>query len=169
MLLMGDEIGRSQSGNNNAYCQDGEMNWLAWSGIPARDMAFCDFLSKVIRIRRSRPLLRQRTFLHGQPVNGAPDVRWLRPDGETMQQGDWDGPFSRSLAVQLSGETENLLILINAHHESVAFMLRPPLVAPWRRLIDTKTGIATAAAGVNLPSGLLSVGGRSLQLLESPA
>ena len=115
MLLMGDENGRSQGGNNNAYCQDNEMNWLRWSGIPNRDRVFCEFLSKVIQIRNSRLLLRQWKFLHGQPVDaeGTPDVHWLRPDGEVMQQEDWDSPFSRSLAVQLSAETTRLLILFN--------------------------------------------------------
>ncbi len=159
MLLMGDEIGRSQNGNNNTYCQDNELNWLAWDGIGERDAAFMDFVSRVIAIRRSRELLAQPRFLHGDEVGqGERDIAWVRPDGEAMQQADWDNGLTRSMGALYSNGRDRLLLLLNAHHEPVEFALQ----GGWRRLIDTATGTVDKA----LVSERLAVDGRSLVLLE---
>src|SRR5690606_24403511 len=79
MILMGDEIGHSQDGNNNAYCQDNPMTWLKWEGISERDAAFHDFVRGLVAIRRRFPLLRGRNFLHGRAIdgNGTRDVAWF--------------------------------------------------------------------------------------------
>ena len=86
MLLMGDEIGRTQSGNNNAYCQDNELSWMNWADMSERDDAFFEFVAGVVRVRRDRPLLNQRRFLHGERAmrDGTRNVTWLRPDGKQM-------------------------------------------------------------------------------------
>src|SRR5690606_8433751 len=103
MLLMGDEIGRSQAGNNNGYCQDDPINWLSWEAEEPRERDFHEFLRCLVIIRRTRRLLRQRHFLHGKPsAHGRPDVEWLRPDGAGMQQADWDNPRTASFALRLN-------------------------------------------------------------------
>ncbi len=167
MILMGDEIGRTQSGNNNSYCQDSEMNWLKWSGIDARNQAFYDFIGGVIRIRKSRPLLRQWKYLHGNPVgqDGAPDVQWLRSNGHAMEAGDWEQ--NRAMAAVLNGESERLLIMFNAHHDAVDFALPEALDSGWLVAIDTNRGIADEAPSRTVESGAFGVGSRSLVMLES--
>src|SRR4029453_17569812 len=98
MLLGGDEFGRTQNGNNNAYCQDNELSWLNWEK-PAEEEAFCAFTAGFLRLRRRLPLLRQPDFLHGERAlrDGTRNVTWLRPDGKEMEQGDWTNGFSRSI------------------------------------------------------------------------
>jgi glycogen operon protein len=169
---MGDEVGQSQSGNNNAYCQDNELTWLRWTDHDPRQEAFFEFLRGVVRIRRTRPLLGQSRFLHGDTVPGRDfgDVRWLRPDGEAMQQGDWDQPITHSLAMLLSGDEERLLLLLNAHYEAVVFRLSAkPLASGWRMLIDTVSGAATPGNDLLAKDERMEVPGRSLILLESRA
>ena len=169
MILMGDETGRSQGGNNNAYCQDNEMNWLIWENIGERDQAFCDFIAGAIRIRRSRPLLRQLNFLHSDHVGdtGLVDIEWLRPDGEKMRPEDWQAPGVKSLAMHLGGEDGEMLALFNAHHEDVRFEL-PERASQWSVLIDTAAAIADPKARRSAETSC-SVPARSLVLLERPA
>jgi glycogen operon protein len=166
MLLMGDEVGRSQGGNNNAYCQDNEMNWLAWSDVSERDQDFMDFLRRVIAIRRSRKLLAQPRFLHGQPTSsGEPDVLWLRPDGETMQESDWDNSQTRSMGALFTDGNERLLMLFNAHHETLTFS-RLPDGGEWKLLIDTARGVADPTGKRVATADGIEVEGRSLMVLE---
>jgi pullulanase/glycogen debranching enzyme len=109
LLFAGDELGRTQRGNNNAYCQDNEISWLAWPG----DEALTEFVASVLRLRRERPIFRSPHFL-------APDeVRWLRPDGSPMGVDDWGDPGAR--AVTLAGSRG--LMLINAWWEPLSFQL----------------------------------------------
>src|SRR5690606_6314666 len=110
MILMGDEVGRTQGGNNNGYCQDNEINWLRWEDRSERDEAFLEFVSRLIAIRREHLLLRQTRFLHeGKTPNGDPEIQWLRPDGGEMESGDWENRGTRALMVMLNGEEESLL------------------------------------------------------------
>jgi len=171
MLLMGDESGRSQGGNNNAYAQDNEISWLRWELSGERDRAFHDFARNVVAIRRTRPLLRQRNFLHGRPVdeNGALDVQWLRPDGAPMDDEDWQNGLTRSMAVLLAGDGERLLLLFNAHHEPLSFALPQAMEGGWTRLIDTAAGIAAPRRGARVDGATYVVEGRSLVLLETTA
>ncbi|MBZ9674457.1 glycogen debranching protein GlgX [Mesorhizobium sp. ES1-1] len=168
MILMGDEIGRSQSGNNNSYCQDNEMNWLQWKDIPDRDRQFSEFLAGLIRIRRTRPLLRQWRFPHGNAVDdsGRADVEWLRPDGEGMTSTDWEAKDTRSMAMLLRSSSEALILLFNAHHEAVSFNLPADVGNSWRIVVDTAAAVAdeNAANAVEHPSFLAEA--RSLVLLE---
>jgi len=144
MLLMGDEVGRTQQGNNNAYCQDNETSWLDWQSITESDEAFFSFLCGLIRIRRRWPQLRSSRFLHGQrvPREGLKDVSWLRADGGEMRKADWENGTALSLGMMLGAPgLEPLLMLFNANHEPIDFRLpAPQVVRTWRCLADSAEG-----------------------------
>src|SRR3546814_13357635 len=88
MIVMGDESGRTQGGNSNAYCQDNEISWLRWEGLDPLDSAFAGFVATALAIRRSYPELRQPDFLHGEPAAeaGSPNVQWLGAGGTTTPE-----------------------------------------------------------------------------------
>ncbi len=144
MLLAGDEFGNSQGGNNNAYCQDNEIGWLAWPpGAPEDgpgDEAPDDlsFVRRLTAFRRAHPVLHRRHFLHGRTLSdrGVKDVTWINPDGTEKTEVDWSHGQARSIGLMLAGdageETDRrgqpltddiLLILLNAHHEGIDFVL----------------------------------------------
>jgi glycogen operon protein len=166
MLLMGDEIGRTQGGNNNAYAQDNETSWLAWEGIGARDAEFFRFARALIRLRREFGLLTPARFMHGQPVDESrlKNALWLRPDGAEMTPGDWSDSRARVVGLALaSAEGERLLLLFNAYDRPVAFTLpRMSRTARWRLRLDTARGLVEpqeepvgTGAGVTLPERAL--------------
>ncbi|MFA5581941.1 MAG: glycogen debranching protein GlgX [Paracoccaceae bacterium] len=161
MLLMGDEIGRSQGGNNNAYCQDNEMNWLQWQDIDPRDLAFQDFIRALIAIRQSRTLLSTERFLHAE---GDATARWLHPGGQDLQPEQWDDPETRALALWLADANGALLVMMNAGHEPCDFAL-PADSGLWRVLVDTATGSVTHDAPE--ASGPIHVEARAMIVLES--
>jgi glycogen operon protein len=164
MLLAGDEIGRTQRGNNNAYCQDNDISWVDWQ-LDAQARSLLSFVEQLIQLRRRHPALRRRTY--PKPS----DVCWLTPQGGEMTEGDWQLPFARCLGMLLLGdrlaerdargapiEDEDLLILANAHHEAIDFRLPSP---GWRALIDTAGEPAIA-------DGVYSLQARSAALLARP-
>ncbi|MGN6550526.1 MAG: glycogen debranching protein GlgX [Pararhizobium sp.] len=167
MILMGDEIGRTQGGNNNSYCQDNEMNWLQWEGIAERDQAFFDFVRGVIRMRRTHPLLHQFNFLHGKAMeNGLIDIVWLRPDGERMQENDWSGE-ARSVAVLFCNEDQRALLVFNAHYEPIEFILPSEKTArSWSTLIDTDSGAIKPDTDAMAAGDTMTAPARSLIVLE---
>ncbi len=171
MILMGDEIGRSQAGNNNTYCQDTEVNWLEWQDIGDRDRAFQSFVERLIRIRRSRPLLRPEKFTryHGGEGGGFADLEWLRPDGEAMTSEDWDTPHTRQIGLLMGNSEERLAILCNAFHEPGEFRLPAPLEGGWRLLVDTASGLADPRGSKAVDGEVYSVEGRALVVLECKA
>jgi glycogen operon protein len=139
MLLGGDELGRSQGGNNNAYCQDNEISWFDWS-LDERQERLLAFTQRVIALRHAHPVFRRDEFLAGREAmgSGLPDVWWFRPDGRRMTRGNWQDGDARALGVFLNGreigrqtpegervEDESFLLLLNAHHEPVSFTLPP--------------------------------------------
>jgi isoamylase len=150
MVLSGDELGHTQNGNNNAYCQDNELSWLNWQQT---DTEMLDFARKVIALRKDHPVFRRRNFFLGRSIKGVgvKDILWLRPDGGEMTDEEWNMQYARTLGVFLSGsaadevdergqrETDlNFLMLMNAHHEEVPFLL--PTVASgmnWVPVLDT--------------------------------
>ncbi|MGP9805422.1 glycogen debranching protein GlgX [Paracoccus sp. NSM] len=139
MILMGDEVGRSQGGNNNAYCQDNPMNWLDWDTPAPREAAFRDYLRGLIALRRSRSLLSLPSFLSSDRLRVR--VEWLRPDGQPMEDGNWHDPDARSVGMWLRNDGESLLVLLNAHFEAVPMTLPPPDHAQhWTCLLDSATG-----------------------------
>jgi glycogen operon protein len=155
MLLGGDEFGRTQQGNNNAYCQDNEISWFDWD-FQEPQSQFLEFTRKMIELRRSEPVLKRRALLNGQRLRpGAEkDIAWYRPDGKEMAVRDWAVPFARSLSVKLGGNAitdlnpetgepitgRSLIALINASENGVVFRLPRGVnrVGPaWEPVIDT--------------------------------
>ena len=139
MVLMGDEVGRTQDGNNNTYCQDTEANWLNLDGLDERDERFLAFVRAVIAIRRSHPLFRLASFVHaGSDGAKGVEVAWLQPSGAAMAESDWHNPESRTLGLLLSNEESRVLMIFNSHYEPVAFTLPE---GDWGLLIDSAEGI----------------------------
>ena len=155
MICGGDEIGRTQQGNNNAYCQDNEISWYDWR-LDQRKSDLLDFTKRLIALRKSQVTLRRRTFLDGERLrpSGYKDITWIRPDGKEMQERDWDLGYARALAVRLGGDAiddldpftgdpvvgDTLLLLVNASENGVLFRLpRVPhrVGASWETLLDT--------------------------------
>ena len=152
MLLAGDETGRTQLGNNNAYCQDNEIAWTDWNIDPA-GIQLKEFVSRMIATRRDHPIFRRRAFFQGKPVGGTQDkdIVWLKPDGAEMTAEEWDKDFARCLGVFLSGDARqetdmrgrplhdaSFLLLFNAHHDTIGFRL--PAIGrngEWIPQIDT--------------------------------
>lgn len=167
MLLMGDELGRSQQGNNNAYCQDNELSWLGWGGAGPESPAFLAFVRRLIALRRAHPALRQARFLHGRrrDAAGVKDVTWLAAGGREMAEADWREPASRCLGLRLAGEGETLLLLLNAHGHPVPFALPPAGQGRhWWLLLDTA---APEAGERRLADAGLGLHALSLALLEA--
>ena len=164
MIQAGDEISRTQRGNNNAYCQDSPISWLDWS-MDERKRALLDFSTKLIALRKAHPNLRRRKFFQDRKISPATaakqqvdgleihDVAWFRPDGEEMTEDEWNAGWVRCLGLCLSGKTlddvdrmgerlrdDTYLICLNPHHEHIQFYM-PPCVEgwAWELLFDTRT------------------------------
>jgi isoamylase len=156
MVLAGDEIGRTQKGNNNVYGQDNELSWIDWAAITTDGRRLMEFTRKVIALRRAYPMLRRGRFLVGQhnPDLDVKDLTWLSPTGEEITEEQWKDPLARCFGMLLDGRAQptgvkqrgsdaTLLIIFNAHHDIVKFSLpEVPEGKRWTRLIDT-----------NLPAG----------------
>ncbi len=149
MLLAGDEIGRTQLGNNNAYCHDGPLAWVDWDNA---DRALFAFVQRLIRLRNAHPLFRRRTYFSGAAVHEphTKDILWLSPEGAEMGEDDWARGSARALGVLISGrglperdelgrpvEDDDVLLLLNAHDDSVAFRLPGSEGERWDALLDT--------------------------------
>jgi glycogen operon protein len=152
MLYQGDDIGHTQLGNNNAYCQDSSISWVNWDLQP-QDRDLLAFVQRLINLRKRHPIFRRRHFFQGRPIKGAniKDVLWLNPAGHEMSEDEWRDSSVRCLGMFLSGQgldetdergrrlsDENFLVLLNAHHEDVEFVLpayRPG--ARWTAWMDT--------------------------------
>jgi glycogen operon protein len=151
MLLGGDEIGRTQHGNNNAYCQDNEVSWLDWS-LDDRSRALLDFTRRLIALRRAEPVLRRGKFFFGRRIWGSEvkDLAWFRPDGKEMTAEDWK-VYTRCLGLRLAGDAipelnaegervvgSTLLILVNTHWEPIGFTLPMHVRGErWELIVDT--------------------------------
>jgi glycogen operon protein len=176
MILGGDEFGRSQGGNNNAWCQDSEISWFRWDEA---DPDLFEFTKRVIQIRQAHPVFRREAFLSGKEVKGSglPDVWWFRPDGRRMTQKDWQRPDAHTIGVFLNGEEipnrshegaeiadDSFLLLFNAYGEPITFTL------PTRRFgarweVELATGEG-APDGTVAARAHVHVDGRSLVLLR---
>ena len=167
MLLGGDEMGRTQQGNNNAYCQDNEISWFDWE-LDERRQQLLEFTRRLIALRKAHPALRRRKFFQGREIHGTNirDITWFRPDGEEMDGEEWSAGWNKALAVQLAGNAlderapdgapiidDTLLLMLNAHHEPIHFTL--PLsdgASEWELLLDTAAP-ARDAPGVRTAGG----------------
>ncbi len=152
MLLGGDEIGRTQAGNNNAYCQDNEISWFDWQHV---DRELLEFTRYLIAMRKRHPVFRQRDWLRERGASAAklPDIEWFKPDGREMSEEDWRIGFAKSLAVLIDGRApadsggkakraaaadDCFFIMFNAHYEQLAFRLpAPDWGREWVRILDT--------------------------------
>jgi isoamylase len=153
MIRHGDELGHSQGGNNNAYCQDNEISWLDWESA---DTEFVDFCAELIDFRHRHPVFRRRRFFEGEPIRrgGLSDISWFRPDGAEMTDDDWDAGFAKSLTVFLNGDAlpdpdprgrrvtdDSFLLLFNGHYGDVTFSLPgKDWGRRWMREFDTASG-----------------------------
>ncbi|GAB4211279.1 MAG: hypothetical protein OHK0022_45630 [Roseiflexaceae bacterium] len=180
MLLAGDERNRSQGGNNNAYCQDNDVSWLNWE-LDDDARALLRFTQDLIALRKAHPVLRRRSFFQGRRIQGedVADIEWYRPDGAKMVDEEWSNGYVRCLGLLLNGQLMDerdmlgrpvsddvLLLLLNAHHEPIPFVLPGAPDGPtWEVLLDT----AAVPAGEGLaPGNTLAVDGRALVLLRQP-
>jgi glycogen operon protein len=151
MLLGGDEFGRTQNGNNNAYCQDNEISWVNWDGIREEGRSLIAFTRQLIRLRQSLPILRRGRFLVAEynPELEVKDVTWINAAGTEMQQNDWENGLMRCFGMLIDGRAQTsgikrrasdvtLLIVVNAYHDVVKFTL-PEFVGggQWLTLVDT--------------------------------
>jgi glycogen operon protein len=181
MILAGDEIGRTQGGNNNAYCQDNPISWVDWTSNETR-AELLDFFRRVIRLRREHPLFRRRQFFQGRPLYGSnvKDIVWLQPEGKEMTAQQWDSDFARSLGVYLSGQgiedtdargrplsDASFLMLFNAYHEMVPFKLPAfDRRLAWIVELDTANGHEGSAPRLYAGGETFGLQGRSLALLR---
>jgi len=153
MLLAGDEAGRTQHGNNNAYCQDNEISWVDW-GLDQRRKDLLEFTKSVISLFKRHPVLRRRHFFQGRKIRGSEvkDLTWFRPDGKEMTEQDWDNPATRCIGLRMAGDAidetdeqgnaitdDTLLALMNAHDQASQFVL--PLqhqCGQWTVVLDSR-------------------------------
>jgi glycogen operon protein len=186
MLSHGDELGRTQLGNNNAYCQDNEITWMDWSP-EARPEGLLEFISHLSSFRRDHPVFRRRRFFSGRPVRIAgqdlPDIAWFTRDGEEMTAQDWETGYARSLAVFLNGEAipspgpqgqrvvdDSFLLLFNAGDNELSFRI-PPIEygAEWEVEFETAPPMAEEARSSFKAQQLVNVGGHGLTVLRRAA
>ncbi|WP_399521395.1 glycogen debranching protein GlgX [uncultured Actinomyces sp.] len=154
MICHGDELGRTQGGNNNAYCQDNEITWIDWD-LDEQERDLLDFTSKMVKLRRDHPVLRRRRFFKGIAGHGGEsernEIEWLRPSGEHMTEQDWATWYARAMTVYLNGDAitdpdergqrvvdDSFLVLINASGEDIDFTLPGADYAPgWQVVLGT--------------------------------
>ncbi|MES2229361.1 MAG: glycogen debranching protein GlgX [Pseudomonadota bacterium] len=180
MLLAGDEFGRSQAGNNNAYCQDNPISWLDWP--PSADRrTLLAFTRRLTALRAAHPVFRRRDFFQGRPLHGSTvrDIVWLQPDGTEMTEQEWGQDHARALAVYLSGDglneddgrgrpvlDDSFLLLFNADANEVRFVI-PPGLAPGPGLLLLDTSVDTARDDAPFdPAQAYALTGRSLALVR---
>ncbi|MBV9774877.1 MAG: glycogen debranching protein GlgX [Gemmatimonadetes bacterium] len=182
MICGGDEMGRTQGGNNNAYCQDNEISWLRWELTDA-DRELLEFTRRVAELRREHPAFRRRKFFRGRAIRGseAKDVTWIRPDGREMTDQEWNSGFVRAFGMSLAGDAmeewddqgeqivdDSFLLLFNADGGSIDFTL-PVLAdtAAWEVVLDTnEPGLAEGER--SFPAGReYTLEGRTMVVLRA--
>ncbi|RKI72005.1 glycogen debranching enzyme GlgX [Corallococcus sp. AB049A] len=180
MIVAGDEMGRTQQGNNNAYCQDNELSWVDWN-LDTTRLDLLEFTRKLIHFRHGQPVLQRRRFFQGEHLweSEHKDLAWFRPDGSEMGPEDWQKPFVRSLAFLLGGDAiptpdergqrvsgDSLLVLLNAHHDTVTFTVPPPGEGgAWRLELYTADD---QRGDEEMKPGKFEMAGRSLAVFRKP-
>ncbi len=181
MLLGGDEWGRTQKGNNNAYCQDNEISWFDWRHDEKQNQ-FLGFTRKLISFRRAHPVFRRPKFFQGSRIRGSEirDVMWFNPGGSEMSEEEWASPFVRCVGMLLSGDTvdvvnfegepirdDTFLLLINAHYEAIPFVLPGQENLEWELILDTMDPNGFLAEPRKFASGDdVDIAGRACCLLQ---
>jgi glycogen operon protein len=183
MISHGDELGRTQQGNNNVYCQDNALSWIDWAQA---DTDLVEFTRAVSALRTAHPVFRRRRFFSGKPVGrrgdgGMPDITWLAPDGTEMTEEDWDSGFAKSIAVYLNGQgiadpdvrgqrvtDDSFVLCFNAHYEPIEFTLPPKeFGAAWVPVIYTAdTAVADEAKPVTA-GAKVAIDARAVMVLQA--
>jgi glycogen operon protein len=174
MVLGGDEFGRTQGGNNNAYCQDNEVSWYDWENV---DWDLLAFTKTAIALRKQNPALRPRDYL-GAPEGGPAQMVLYRPDGKQMETSDWQDPHARALAMALDGRRiedadggttqDRFLLLLNGHHQPVEFTI-PRGRQAWSAVLTTGEPDETPSLTAKVKTKrTITLEARSLLLLHSP-
>ena len=184
MVLAGDELGRTQQGNNNAYCQDGDLSYINWELGP-QEQEFLEFVAHMIDLRRRHAVFSRRRFLRANAINvqGLKEIVWLTPEGSEMTETEWNQHFARCLGVYLAGAAiersdkrgrpvtdNNFMLLFNAHHEEIPFVL-PEFLSDkaWWTVLDTAADAVPFEQRRHAAGTLYPLQGRSLALLrETP-
>jgi glycogen operon protein len=179
MLLGGDEMGHTQGGNNNAYCQDNEISWLDWETM---DDGLLEFTGRLIALRREHPVFHRRRWFQGKAIRGegVRDLGWFRTDGQLMSDEDWGSGFVKSLGVFLNGEAipnldergepvtdASFYVLFNAHHEPLAFRLpaRPEWGERWKKVLNTDEPAPQVGEEIHEVGSEVPVAARSVVVL----
>jgi glycogen operon protein len=182
MICHGDELGRTQDGNNNGYCQDNQITWVDWSKV---DVDLLAFTRQMATLRREHPVFRRRRFFDGRPVRrrgktGLPDITWFTPDGAEMTEEDWGSGFGRSVAMFLNGQgipdrdnrgqrvvDDSFYLAFSAHDAEIEFSLPPSEYgAAWEIVIDTLNGVDEDMPDVVAAEAKVSIGPRAIVVLR---
>jgi isoamylase len=185
MLLAGDEMGRTQQGNNNAYCQDNEISWVDWAVRDESDQQLLDYVRKLIRMRAEHAVFRRRRFFRGQPLRPGrqrlDDIAWFTLTGEEMTGHDWEAGFAKSLTVFLNGRAisepdrrgeriadDSFLLLFNASEQDLTFTIPPRRYGQrWAKALDTAMPTADFEHDTAVkPGDVITVINHSLQVLS---
>ncbi|MDX2968763.1 glycogen debranching protein GlgX [Kribbella solani] len=182
MLAHGDELGRTQQGNNNVYCQDNEISWIDWE-LTEPQKHLLEFTRSLVRLRNNHPVLRRRRFFHGDTgIDGLGDLVWFTPKGTEMQNGDWQRDDARAIAVFLNGDAisepdprgepvvdDSFLVLLNSNFEPVDFLLPPEEYGEsWTVAVDTTTPTGGASDEPHPAGRTLQLPARSTLILTRP-
>ncbi|GAA1597778.1 glycogen debranching protein GlgX [Kribbella hippodromi] len=182
MLAHGDELGRTQQGNNNVYCQDNEISWIDWE-LTEPQKHLLEFTRSLVRLRNNHPVLRRRRFFHGDTgIDGLGDLVWFTPKGTEMQNGDWQRDDARAIAVFLNGDAisepdprgepvvdDSFLVLLNSNFEPVDFLLPPEEYGEsWTVAVDTTTTTGGASDEPHPAGRTLQLPARSTLVLTRP-
>jgi len=181
MIVAGDELSRTQRGNNNPYCQDNEISWIDWENA---DKDLLAFTQKLIHLRKKHPVFRRRRWFQGQPIKGVgvEDIAWFQPHGVEMSEENWNSGFAKSLGVYLNGrgihstgpkgETvidDSFYVIFNAYQEPLNFKLPPVKYGlSWSLVLDTSKNIITGEGETYKAEDELKVDGRSVVVLKQP-
>jgi isoamylase len=179
MIAAGDEIGRTQNGNNNGYCQDNEISWLNWK---AMDRDLLEFTKQMIALRKSHPAFCRRRWFQGQPIRGMglEDIAWFLPDGSEMTEEHWSHDFAKSLAVYYNGKglhnrgpkgemivDDSFYVIFNSHFEAIKYILpKERYGRQWKKVLDTGEPQVHQCDGEYPAAGKITVNARSIVLLQ---
>jgi len=182
MLVAGDELSRTQKGNNNAYCQDNEISWIDWKKA---DKRLLHFTQNLIHFYKKHPSFTRRRWFKGQPIKGVglEDIAWFQPSGEEMTEENWTHDFAKSLGIYLNGKAirsvgvkgerivdNSFYIIFNAHHDYLPFVLPEKKYGhKWLKVIDTDEGYVGETGVAYGPQDTIEVEGRSVVVLKEPS
>lgn len=179
MLVAGDELGRTQQGNNNAYCQDNDISWIHWGNA---DKELMEFVKRIIQLRKTHPAFCRQRWFQGQPIKGSgvEDIAWFLPEGTEMTEENWNTGFAKSMAVYLNGKglhtvsdkgeaitDDNFYIIFNAHYESLNYILpKEKYGKQWCKLLDTGRNYLKEKGEQFTAKQEINIEGRSIVLLK---